>query len=187
MGARLSLPLLSAVLAMTLVVFGSNILVVKEIAALNAYFGGEYFNYGQFVFPLAFLITDIINRTLGSRRAYVVIAAGFVVGGLLSIASGDMRVGLASISAFAIGQVLDVSIFNRLRAFAWWLGPLISSLIAGFIDTWIFYAGAFYGTDWPSWHIQAWIDYGIKVLVTLFALIPFRLVISSLSTLPTAR
>lgn len=173
-------------IAMALVVYISNILVQTPIAPLNASFGGEYFNYAQFTFPIAFLITDIINRTLGANRAYIVIAAGFIVGGIMSILGGDVRIGIASMAAFAIGQVLDVTIFNRLRAMAWWIGPLISSLIASLIDTWIFYAGAFYGQDWP-WQIQAWIDYAVKVLVALFALMPFRLIVAQLIGNPAAR
>ena len=170
---------LVAGIAMAFVVYISNILVQTPIGPLDAYFGGQYFNYAQFTFPIAFLITDIVNRTLGSHRAYVVIAAGFAVGGLMSILGGDVRIGLASMSAFAIGQVLDVTIFNRLRKTAWWLGPLVSSLIASLIDTWIFYTGAFAGQDWP-WQVQAWIDYGVKVLVALVALLPFRLIVARL-------
>ena len=97
----------------------------------------------------------------------------------MSILGGDVRIGLASMSAFAIGQALDVTIFNRLRKTAWWLGPLVSSLIASLIDTWIFYTGAFAGQDWP-WQVQAWIDYGVKVLVALVALLPFRLIVARL-------
>ena len=173
-------------IAMALVVFISNILVQTPIGPLDTYFGGQYFNYAQFTFPIAFLITDIINRTLGSNRAYVVIAAGFVVGGIMSVIAGDVRIGLASMSAFAVGQVLDVTIFNRLRQMAWWLGPLVSSLIASLIDTWIFYAGAFYGQDWP-WQVQAWIDYAVKVIVALVALVPFRLVVAQLIGNPATR
>ena len=165
--------------AMALVVYISNVLVQIPIESWNTYWGDQYFNYAQFTFPVAFLITDIINRTLGSGRAYGVIAVGFLVGGCISVLVGDLRVGLASISAFVIGQSLDVTIFNRLRKQIWWLGPLVSSVIASLIDTWIFYAGAFYGQDWP-WQIQAWIDYGVKVLVALIALFPFRLIVAKM-------
>ena len=183
-----ALPVLGiAGLAMALVVYSSNLLVQTPIAGLNLRFGGPYFNWAQFTFPLAFLITDIVNRTLGSRRAFLVIAAGFVVGGFLSILAGDVRVGAASLLAFALGQTLDVAIFNRLRQTAWWLGPLVSSLIASFIDTWVFYTAAFAGTDWPAWQIQAWVDYGVKVLVALAALLPFRLIVARLIGQPAAR
>ena len=179
MSKLISPAIIVAGLGMAFVVFISNILVQTSVLPLDNYFGGQYFNYAQFTFPIAFLITDIINRTLGSNKAFVVIAAGFIVGGIMSVLAGDVRIGMASMVAFAVGQFLDVKIFNRFRISVWWLAPLISSLVASLIDTWVFYAGAFYGQDWP-WQIQAWIDYGIKVIVALVALVPFRLVVARL-------
>ena len=171
--SNLFLYLAGGSLAMALVVYVSNVLVMIPIQWLNP----NWFNYAQFTFPLAFLVTDVVNRLLGSKRAYQVIAVGFVVGGLMSIIGGDVRIGLASITAFAIGQTLDVKVFNRLRSMAWWLAPLISSLLASLVDTTWFYTVAFYGADWP-WQQQAIVDFGIKMLVAVCALLPFKLLIA---------
>ena len=69
---------------MAFVVYISNVLVGIRIGWLNE----NWFNYGQFTFPVAFLITDIINRLFGARRALWVIAIGFLGGVAFFVASG---------------------------------------------------------------------------------------------------
>ena len=169
---------------MAFIVYISNVLVGMPINWLNA----NWFNYGQFTFPVAFLITDIINRLFGSRRAFWVIAVGFVGGVAYFLLSGGNvgegfgdpwsvgRIALGSLSAFVVGQVLDVSIFNALRQRAWWFGPLVSSLVASFIDTVIFYSIAASGAG--NWMNFASVDFGVKVIVALVALVPFRILIA---------
>lgn len=165
--------LIAAAIAMALVVYISNLLVQTPVTWLSA----TWFNYAQFTFPVAFLITDLMNRLFGPRQALYVIAVGFVVGGILSIVGGDVRIGVASMLAFAVGQLLDVAIFQRLRQSDWWRAPLISSILASLIDTAIFYSIAFAGQDWP-WVQQGSVDFGVKVIVAIAALLPFRLLIA---------
>jgi hypothetical protein len=168
---------------MAFVVYISNVLVSIRIDWLSE----DWFNYGQFTFPVAFLITDIINRLFGPRRAFVVIAVGFLGGVLFFFFAGMEgapwpeawsvgRIALGSLTAFVIGQVLDVSIFNSLRQRAWWFGPLVSSLVASLIDTLLFYGIAAGGSE--NWMNFASVDFGVKALVAVVALVPFRLVIA---------
>ena len=161
--------LVVAGLAMAFIIYISNVLVQIPI--------NDWLTCGTFTFPIAFLITDLTNRLYGSRNAYLVVFVGFIVGGILSILAGDVRIGLASVSAFLIGQILDVTIFNKLRAMTWWKAPLISSFVASAVDTAIFYTLAFYGQDWP-WQQVALGDFGVKIAMALVLLVPFKLLIA---------
>jgi len=169
---------------MAFIVYISNVLVGMPIQWLNA----NWFNYGQFTFPVAFLITDVINRLFGARRAFWVIAIGFLGGVAYFLLSGGNigegfgdpwsvgRIAAGSLSAFVVGQFLDVSVFNALRQRAWWFGPLVSSLVASLIDTLIFYFIAASGSG--NWMNFASVDFGVKVIVALVALVPFRILIA---------
>ena len=171
---------------MAFIVYISNVLVGMPIQWLNA----NWFNYGQFTFPVAFLITDVINRLFGARRAFWVIAIGFLGGVAYFLLSGGNigegfgdpwsvgRIAAGSLSAFVVGQFLDVSVFNALRQRAWWFGPLVSSLVASLIDTVIFYGIAAGGSE--NWMNFASVDFGVKALVAVVALVPFRLVIAGM-------
>jgi queuosine precursor transporter len=161
--------LVVAGLAMAFIIYISNVLVQMPI--------NDWLTYGTFTFPLAFLITDLTNRFYGSRNAFLVVFVGFIMGGVLSILAGDVRIGLASVSAFLIGQVLDVTIFNKMRSLAWWKAPLVSSFVASAVDTAIFYTLAFSGQDWP-WQQVALGDFGVKVAMALLLLVPFKLLIA---------
>ena len=161
--------LLIAMAMMAVVIYVSNVLVQIPI--------NDWLTWGTFTFPVAFLITDFTNRIYGSRSAYVVVFVGFIVGGIMSILGGDVRIGLASVTAFLIGQVLDVVIFNRMREATWWKAPLVSSFVASAVDTAIFYTLAFYGQDWP-WEQVAVGDFGVKVAMAVCLLVPFKLLIA---------
>lgn len=170
------------VLAMAAVVAASNYLVqfpaatlfgVSLDAALGVPFS-EYVTWGAFTFPVAFLVNDLCNRLFGASAARKVVFAGFVVGLAASWLLSDARIAMASGAAFLCGQLLDIQIFNRLRDGNWWKAPLVSSLIAGTVDSLIFWPGAFAGSDFIGWQQYAVVDWGFKVLVTLFMLAPYR-------------
>ncbi len=156
----------TGVIAMGLVVLTSNIAVEMPI--------NDWLTWGAFTYPLAFLVTDLTNRVLGVGPARVVVAAGFALGVVLSVIAGDPRIAIASGTAFLIAQLLDVSIFDRLRRAAWWKAPLVSSLTASAVDTALFFsmAFAFTGLPWVTWAIG---DYGAKLAMALILLLPFRL------------
>jgi len=153
----------------------------QEFGWLNNLFGLEgdnrVFIYGQFTFPIAFLITDIINRAFGPQRAAYIIAVGVIFGGAASYYFATPMIALASVTAFVVGQVLDVGLFQRLRQMDWYVAPLVSSILASLFDTVIFYAIAFELMNSLGY---ASVDMGVKVFVALIALLPFRLIIAQM-------
>jgi hypothetical protein len=173
----------AAVLAMAVVVTASNILVQYPI--------NDLLTWGAFSYPVAFLITDLTNRALGPDRARRVVYVGFALAVLLSLYFADPRIAVASGSAFLLAQLLDISIFDRLRRQAWWLAPVASSTIASALDTVIFFWLAFAATGIPftvmgvgfgetgvPWQTLALGDYLVKMGVALAMLLPFRLLLS---------
>ena len=50
---------------------------------------------------------------------------------------------VGSAAAFLAAQLLDVAVFDRLRAGRWWRAPLVSTLAASALDTALFFTIAF--------------------------------------------
>lgn len=153
------------VLAMAVVVTVSNVAVQYPI--------NDWLTWGALTYPVAFLVTDLTNRSLGTSVARRVVYVGFAFAVVLSIYFADWRIALASGSAFLAAQLLDIAIFDRLRKAAWWQAPLVSSGLASAVDTAIFFSLAFAGTGlpWVTWAIG---DYGAKIAMALILLLPFR-------------
>lgn len=132
---------LIALTAMTLVVLSSNILVQYPFQHLGL---GDYLTWGAFSYPFSFLVTDLSNRRFGTQGARWVVYVGFVLAVALSVILATPRIAIASGAAFLVAQLLDISIFARLRDRAWWMPPFISSVISSGLDTAIFFSFAFY-------------------------------------------
>ena len=132
---------LIALTAMTLVVLSSNILVQYPFQHLGL---GDYLTWGAFSYPFSFLVTDLSNRRFGTQGARRVVYFGFVLAVALSVILATPRIAIASGAAFLVAQLLDISIFARLRDRAWWMPPFISSVISSGLDTAIFFSFAFY-------------------------------------------
>ena len=188
-------------LAMVVVVVASNFLVQFPVQ-LNL--GGiqlvEILTWGAFTYPVAFLITDLANRKFGPSNARLVVAAGFVLAVILSIWLATPRIAIGSGTAFLVAQLLDVSIFDRLRNSSWWRAPLISSLLGSALDTVLFFGLAFapafgmldfggedgslgfavpflsVGAEMHLWISLAAGDFIVKVLVGLAMLLPYGMV-----------
>ena len=199
--------LIAGILAMAAIVVASNILVQHTF--------GAYLTYGAFTYPLSFLVNDIINRLAGVKAARRVVLAGFVVGLACSFIGTQLhndygplvtlRVALGSGTAFLVGQLLDVTIFDRLRRAEWWRAPLVSTLIGSTIDSVIFFTIAFAASltflepssdvSWaavsgpllgsgpmvPLWVSLAVAEWGVKFGIAVFGLLPFRLIIAKFS------
>jgi uncharacterized integral membrane protein (TIGR00697 family) len=137
--------LLPGIIAMAAVVVVSNILV--------QFLFGQWLTWGAFTYPLAFLVTDVMNRVYGPAAARKVVLAGFVTGLICSLIGTQIhgefgplvtfRVALGSGLAFLTAQFLDITVFNRLRNRGWWRAPLVSSLAGSTLDTAIFFTVAF--------------------------------------------
>ncbi|WP_372834112.1 queuosine precursor transporter [Puniceibacterium confluentis] len=195
---------LPGIVAMAAIVLASNILV--------QFLFGNWLTWGAFTYPFAFLVTDLMNRIYGARAARQVVFAGFVVGILCSFIGtriiGEFgplvtwRIAIGSGLAFLTAQLLDVAIFDRLRAGAWWRAPLASTLVGSTVDTALFFTIAFSaaltfiepGNDvsWagealpllgigpvvPLWVSLAVADWSVKLALALVALVPFRMIVS---------
>ena len=167
---------------MGVVVLSSNYLVQFPIQ----YYGlEEILTYGAFSYPVAFLITDLANRSYGKLVARKIVYIGFAIGIsftlLFSTNFADLisvRIAIGSGTAFLVAQLLDVQIFDQLRKKKWFIAPLTSSLIGSTIDTFLFFSISFYATGIP-WVTLSLGDLAVKVLVALVMLIPFRLLLGS--------
>ena len=167
---------------MGVVVLSSNYLVQFPI---NYYGLNEILTYGAFSYPIAFLITDLANRSYGKRVARKIVYFGFLLGiGFTVLFSTDfadfisIRIAIGSGIAFLTAQLLDVQIFDRLRKKEWFVAPLTSSMIGSTIDTFLFFSISFYGTGVP-WLTLSLGDLIVKVIVALIMLIPFRLLLKT--------
>lgn len=189
--------ILTAIAAMAAVVSLSNILVQFLL--------GDWLTWGALTYPIAFLVTDLTNRALGASAARRVVAAGFVVGVLCSLAAAGLglttlRIAVGSGLAFLAAQLLDIRVFDRLRAGSWWRAPLVSSLLGSALDTALFFSLAFSAAlsplfpaedvAWanetipllgagplaPLWVSLATADFAVKLALALLALAPFRFI-----------
>lgn len=139
----------------------------------------DWLTWGALTYPVAFLVTDLTNRSLGPKAARQVIYAGFALAVVLSVWLATPRIAIASGSAFLVAQLLDVAVFNRLRAGVWWRAPVVSSTLGSIVDTALFFSIAFAGTGLP-WITWALGDFGAKMVMAGCLLIPFRLLMPAL-------
>ncbi len=167
---------------MGVVVLSSNFLVQFPV---NYYGLNEILTYGAFSYPIAFLITDLANRTYGKIIARKIVYFGFLIGITFTLFVStnfadliSIRIAIGSGSAFLVAQLLDVQIFDKLRKNIWYIAPLISSLIGSIVDTFIFFSIAFAGTDVP-WITLSLGDLAVKLFVALVMLVPFRLLLNT--------
>ena len=167
---------------MGVIVLSSNYLVQFPV---NHYGLNEILTYGAFSYPIAFLITDLANRSYGMIAARKIVYFGFVLGiSFTVIFSTDfadfisIRIAIGSGVAFLTAQLIDVQIFDRLRKKKWFVAPLTSSIIGSTIDTFLFFLISFYGTGYP-WFTLALGDLTIKIFVALAMLIPFKLLLKT--------
>ena len=127
-----------------IVVLASNYLVQFPIQ----YYGlEEILTYGAFSYPVAFLITDLANRSYGKIVARKIVYVGFIIGIVFTLFFStnfadliSVRIAIGSGTAFMVAQLLDVQIFDYLRKKKWFVAPLTSSLIGSTVDTFLFFS-----------------------------------------------
>ena len=168
---------------MGVIVLSSNYLVQFPI---NHYGLNEVLTYGAFTYPIAFLITDLANRSYGKIVARKIVYIGFIIGIsftlLFSTNFADLisvRIAIGSGTAFLVAQLLDVQIFDKLRQKKWFVAPLTSSFIGSTVDTFLFFSISFYATGIP-WFTLSLGDLAVKIFVALIMLIPFRLLLGTI-------
>ena len=175
-----------------LIVIASNYLVQFPMQLF-----GWQTTWGAFSFPFIFLATDLTVRLLGkqpARRviAYVMLPALLVsyvvsalfqegtfrgVAALLVLNTFVLRISLASFAAYAVGQLADIQIFDRLRQLKqWWIAPTVSTVLGNMLDTFVFFSIAFWysSNDFmaANWVEIGVVDYFIKILISLLLFIP---------------
>ena len=170
-------------LLMGVVVLSSNYLVQFPIKYYDL---EEILTYGAFSYPIAFLVTDLANRSYGKVVARNIVYIGFIIGIsftlLFSTNFADLisvRIAIGSGTAFLVAQLLDVQIFDKLRKNKWFVAPLISSSIGSTVDTFLFFSISFYATGIP-WITLSLGDLAVKIFVALIMLIPFRLLLGTI-------
>ena len=165
------------------VVLCSNYLVQFPIE----YYGlDQILTYGAFSYPIAFLITDLANRSFGKLVAKKIVYIGFIIGILFTLIFStnfqdliSIRIAIGSGTAFLVAQLIDVQIFDKLRQRKWFVAPLTSSFIGSVIDTFLFFSISFYGTGIP-WFTLSLGDLAVKLFVALIMLLPFRMLLRTL-------
>ncbi len=175
-----------------LIIASSNYLVQLPFSLF-----GFHTTWGAFTFPFIFLATDLTVRLYGAKLArqiiFSVMIPALVISYLLSVVffQGEYqgfgqltevnifvaRIAIASFMAYMLGQIIDISIFNKLRRNkAWWVAPACSTLLGNAIDTAAFFAIAFYQTTdafmAENWMEIALVDYLFKILISLIMFIP---------------
>ncbi|NBH75374.1 7-cyano-7-deazaguanine/7-aminomethyl-7-deazaguanine transporter [Rodentibacter pneumotropicus] len=187
-----------------LIIAASNYLVqipfeiTLKLTALGA---AENFSFhstwGTLTFPFIFLATDLTVRVFGAKEArwiiFIVMIPALIVSYVISVVFSDaqyqgvgalrnfdmfvFRIALASFLAYVVGQLLDVSVFNRLRQLkTWWVAPSSSMLFGALADTFVFFGVAFYqSTDTfmaEHWMRLGFVDYLFKLFIGILLFVP---------------
>jgi len=155
-----------AAVLMAIFVAGSNYLVKVPI--------NDWITWGAFLYPFTYFITELTNYFYGKKAARQVVYLGFIVAALFSITIADHRIAFASVLAFLVSQLLDISIFSKLRQGSWWIAPIVASIAATFLDSLLFFSVAFVGTPVP-WFTFAVGTFCTKGLIDIALLLPFRM------------
>lgn len=161
--------------------------------------------WGTFTFPFIFLATDLTVRVFGAELArriiFVVMLPALIVSYLVSVLFFEtrfqglsalsefnlfvFRIALASFSGYVVGQLLDVFVFNRLRqSKRWWFAPMSSTVFGTLVDTFVFFAVAFYQSSdeymATHWFTIGSVDYAFKLFVSLLLFLPLYGVVLNL-------
>lgn len=193
----------------TLIIFHIIIIASSNfLVQFPVHLFGFQTTWGAFTFPFIFLATDLTVRIFGAEWARKIIffsmfpalitsyliTVGFRNGiwmGAESFYTFNLfsaRIVLASFTAYVVGQLMDIYVFNILRQRKqWWYAPLAAAIFGNLIDTYSFYYIAFYQTS-DSFLAEnlfelATVDYLFKITVnTLFFLPLYKIILDSLAT-----
>lgn len=147
--------------------------------------------YGAFTYPLIFILTDLSTRLLGQEKARKIVLLAMLPGLICSFFisnycnqnelflfnSVSLRVALASLTAYVLGQLLDITIFHKLRQLKqWWIAPSVSNVFGNLFDTFCFFFVAFYHSINPflsaHWFEIATVDLLVKITISLLTFVP---------------
>jgi len=183
-----------------LLLVGFHILIIcvsNYLVQLPFQLFGYHTTWGAFSFPFVYLATDLTVRIFGQTPARRIILKAMVPALMISYVMGVVfhqgsfqgidslsqwnifvfRIAFASFAAYLIGQLMDITVFARLRqSRSWWVAPAASTIVGNLVDTLVFFSVAFYAstdsfmaTNWPE---IAAVDYSFKLLVSLGLFLP---------------
>ncbi|AAN57674.1 7-cyano-7-deazaguanine/7-aminomethyl-7-deazaguanine transporter [Shewanella oneidensis MR-1] len=183
-----------------LLLVGFHILIIcvsNYLVQLPFQLFGYHTTWGAFSFPFVYLATDLTVRIFGQTPARSIILKAMVPALMISYVMGVVfhqgsfqgidslsqwntfvfRIAFASFAAYLIGQLMDITVFARLRqSRSWWVAPAASTIVGNLVDTLVFFSVAFYAstdsfmaTNWPE---IAAVDYSFKLLVSLGLFLP---------------
>lgn len=141
-------------------------------------FMGLKVTWAMFIFPLVLIATDLTVRLTNKYQARLVVGLAFIPAAIVSIFLSNWRIGVASAVAYLIGQLFDVTVFQRIREkfSAWWAAPLASGVFANVVDTYTFFGAAFYNSAneymAANWLIIANADVVFKTIFSLVIILP---------------
>jgi len=140
---------------------------------------GYHFTWAMFIFPLVVIATDLTIRLTNKYQARMVVAIAFIPAIFISSYIATPMIGLASALAYLVGQLFDVSVFQKIReAFTerWWVAPAVSTFVANIVDTYLFFWAAFaHGNDEfmaANWLEIATVDVIFKIIVSFVMFLP---------------
>lgn len=174
------------------IITSSNYLVQLPVSLF-----GFTTTWGAFTFPFIFLATDLTVRLFGAPLARRIILSVMVPALLISYVVSALfyegawqgfkalntfnlfvaRIAIASFMAYALGQILDVQVFNRLRQNRrWWVAPAAAMFVGNLLDSIVFFFIAFYHSSDPfmaaNWVEIALVDYSFKVFICMLLFLP---------------
>lgn len=163
------------------------IVISNALVSIPVEIFGVKLTWAAFTFPIVILATDLTVRLIGKNIARATIAAAYPFAILGSIAvvllegapsSVALRIGFASATAYAVGTMLDVYVFQYLRENfkTWWLAPALSTVVANFIDSYTFFGVAFSGSADP-YMAEHWMEIAnsqtvLKIVIGLLVFLP---------------
>tara|TARA_R100000951_G_scaffold13351_1_gene10579 strand:+ start:759 stop:1355 length:597 start_codon:yes stop_codon:yes gene_type:complete len=141
---------------------------------------GYHFTWAMFTFPLVVIATDLTVRLTNKYQARAVIAIAFPPAIIISALLADWRIGFASALAYLIGQMFDVSVFQRIRerfTDMWWVAPAISTIVANLVDTYLFFYAAFANHPTNEFMAANWVEIAtvdviFKIVISLVLFLP---------------
>jgi uncharacterized integral membrane protein (TIGR00697 family) len=164
------------------------IVISNALVSIPVEIFGVKLTWAAFVYPLVILATDLTVRLIGKGIARATIAAAYPLAIIGSIAvvllegapqSVALRIGFGSATAYLIGCLLDVYVFQYVRerfTQQWWAAPALSMVVANFIDSYVFFSIAFSGSadeymsaHWPEIALSQSI---LKIVVGFIIFLP---------------
>ena len=198
--------LLPAILAMAAIVVASNILVQFVIAGGLLTWGAFTYPFSFLLIDITNRTFGPRAARIVVFWGFLTGVVCSLIGSQVELVTGPavpLRVAVASGAAFLAAQLLDVAIFHYFRQREWWRAPMTSTFVSSSLDTLIFFSLAFaamlgfifptaaneaagwaqspapllgMGPDAPVWVSLALADLGVKIVLALITMLPYRLI-----------